>query len=261
MGATRFVPLLAFAWPSAAHAQAIGAGVGASHLSGRFGGTERTTVESVYVSANAASDGWRLDLTLPYLRVAGAGTIDIGGIIVPIEGSGRAEGVGDLTIRVTRSLPDGLKLPVAVSLSGQVKLPTGASGVSTGQTDYAFDLEVSREVGSLSPSITVGYRVLGDLEFLPLKNGWSLSAGTGLTLGNVFVSASYDWSEAVTGGPDPQEVYALAAGPISQGWSWNVYASKGLSAGSPDRGVGVGISRGFGRKRGRAGPPGVPPRW
>jgi hypothetical protein len=240
--------MLVFAWPGAANAQDIGVGAGASHFSGRFGGTERSEIDSVYVLANVVLGGWRTDLTLPYLRVTGAGTINVGGIIVPIEGAGPVEGVGDLTIRVTRSLPESLDLPLRLSLAGQVKLPTGAASVSTGKTDFAFDLEASRDVGRLSPSITVGYRVFGDLEFVPLKDGWSLSAGAGLTLGKLFFNASYDWSEAVAGGPDSQEAFLLAAGPIARGWSWNLFASKGLSAGAADYGLGAGITLGFGRK-------------
>lgn len=244
----------AISWSCAAHGQEIGLGVGASHFSGRFGGTERSEIDSVYVSANAVLDGWRVDLTLPYLRVAGAGTINVGGIIVPIDGAGPVEGLGDLTVRVTRSLPESPELPLRLSLAGQVKLPTGAASVSTGKPDFAIDVEASRDIGRFSPSLTVGYRVFGDLDFFPLKDGWSLSAGTGLTLGKLFFSASYDWSEAAAGGPDPHEAFLLAGGPIARGWNWNLFASKGLSAGAPDYGLGAGVTRGFGRKPARLTP-------
>jgi hypothetical protein len=260
MTVLRLVPFLACALSYSAAAQEIGGGVGASHFSGRFGGAERTSVDSIYLSASAASDKWRLDLTLPYLRVSGGGTVDIGGIIIPIEGLGSSQGLGDLTVRVTRSLPESGAVPVAVSVSAQVKLPTGASGVSTGQTDYAFDLEASKDLGRFSPSVTVGYRVLGDLDFFYLKDGWSLSAGTGVALGDLFFSASYDWSEAATGGPDPRELFFLTAGLIARGWSWNLFASKGLSEGAPDYGVGGGITRSFGKRPARISPRRVPTR-
>jgi hypothetical protein len=250
--------LPALALSSAAGAQEIGLGVGASHFSGRFGGTERTQVDSVYLSANATSHGWRLDLTLPYLRVSGSGTIDIGGILVPIEGSGRSEGVGDLSVRVSRSLPRLPGLPLDISLAAQVKAPSGASAVSTQKADAGLEVELGREVGPLSPSLTVGYRMLGDLDYFPLRDGWSLSAGTGLSLGKVYLLASYEWSEtAVTGTPNPQEVLLLAAGPLSRGWTWNLLATKGFSSGAADFGVGAGITRTFGRKPGR---PVAPPR-
>jgi hypothetical protein len=97
-----------------------------------------------------------------------------------------------------------------------VKLPTGAASVSTRKADFALDLEASRDVGRFSPTLAIGYRFLGDPDFLPLEDGWSLSAGTGVTLGKVFVAASYERSEAALGGPDPQEAFLLAAGPIAQ---------------------------------------------
>lgn len=258
--AARLITIAVLAWPCAALAQDIGVGTGASHFSGRFGGAERSEIDSVYLSANAVLDGWRLDLTLPYLRLAGAGTIEIGGIIVPIEGSGRVEGVGDLTVRVTRALPESLGLPIQLSLAGQVKLPVGAASVSTGKPDFAFELAASRDVGRFSPSVTVGYRILGDLEFFSLKDGWSLSAGTGLALDKLFISASYDWSQAATGGPDPQEMFLLSAGPLARGWSWNLFASKGLNSGAADFGVGAGITFGLGRRPAQATPRTRPPR-
>jgi hypothetical protein len=141
-----------------------------------------------------------------------------------------------------------------------VKLPTGAASVSTRKADFALDLEASRDVGRFSPTLAIGYRFLGDPDFLPLEDGWSLSAGTGVTLGKVFVAASYERSEAALGGPDPQEAFLLAAGPIAHGWSWNLFASKGLSAGAADYGLGAGIARSFGRKPARPIPPTVPTR-
>jgi hypothetical protein len=113
------MPILALALPCASHAQEIGVGMGVSQFSGRFGGTERSEIHSVHISLNAAHKGWRADLTLPYLRVAGAGGIDVGGIVIPIEGLGPSEGVGDLTLRATRSLPESLELPVACRSRGR----------------------------------------------------------------------------------------------------------------------------------------------
>ncbi len=241
--------LLALALPAPGNAQEFGVGIGASRFSGRFGGTERSEIDSVYITANASTRGWRLDATLPYLRVNGAGTIDIGGIIVPVDELGPSKGVGDLTVRVTRSAPEPFNLPLNVAVAAQVKLPTGAAAVSTGRADGAFDVEISRDIDSFSPFLTIGYRVLGDLSYLPLKDGWSFSAGTGVTLGKIYINASYDWSQAAAGGSaDPQEVLLLAAGPLGSGLSWSVLASKGLSSGAADFGFGAGITRSFGHK-------------
>jgi hypothetical protein len=251
MRAGCLLPVLALAWASEASAQQVGVGTGVSHLSGRFGGTERSEIQSVYVSLNAVHGDWRADATLPYLRLAGVGGIDVGGIIIPIEGLGPSEGLGDLTLRVTRSLGQDLNLPVGLSLAGQVKLPTGKSNVSTGKADFSLDLELSQDVGRFSPTLAIGYRFLGDPDFLRLNDGWSLSAGTGVAIGKVFLAASYEWSESVVGGSNPQEAFLLAAGPITSRWSWNLFASKGLNSGAADYGIGAGFSRSFGRKPSR----------
>jgi hypothetical protein len=245
------LPVLALAWASETSAQQVGVGTGVSHLSGRFGGTERSQIQSVYVSLNAVHGDWRADATLPYLRIAGVGGIDVGGIIVPIEGLGPSEGIGDLTLRVTRSLGQDLNLPVGLSLAGQVKLPTGKSNVSTGKADF---LPRSRVVAGRRPFLAHPHGRLPlpwRSGFLQLNDGWSLSAGSGVAIGKVFLAASYEWSESVVGGPNPQEAFLLAAGPITPGWSWNLFASKGLNSGAADYGIGAGFSRSFGRKPSR----------
>jgi hypothetical protein len=158
---------------------------------------------------------------------------------------------------VTRALPRSPDLPVRLSLAAQAKLPTGAASVSTGKPDFALEVEASRDIGRFSPTLTAGYRFLGDPELFPLEDGWRLSAGSGVTLGRLILVASYDWSEAAAGGPDPQEAFLLAAGPIARGWSWNLFASKGLNAGAVDYGLGAGITRSFSRKPARPIPPTV----
>jgi hypothetical protein len=72
-----------------------------------------------------------------------------------------------------------------------------------------------KHTGGVPASVAI-HQARQDLDFFSLKDGWSLSAGTGVTLGDLFASASYDWSKAATGGPDSQELFFLAAGPITR---------------------------------------------
>jgi hypothetical protein len=229
---------------AAADAQEIGISLGGSFSSGRYGGDERVDLGALYLGLSGTYRRWRLDGTLPYVMLdSGASAIEVGGVVLPGEGGGRTQGVGDAVFRLTSPT---LSSSVAdLTLSGQVKLPTGISALSTGKIDVAGDLEFSRSIGAAAPFVSVGYRTYGDAQLLELNDGFSLSAGTGLTLGSTTFLASYDWAESAIGGADPQELFALAAGEIAKGWGWSVYGSKGLNSGAADFMLGVGVNKSF----------------
>ncbi|HEV2079353.1 MAG TPA: hypothetical protein VGR19_05585 [Allosphingosinicella sp.] len=234
--------------PSSAAAQEIGMSLGGSFSSGRYGGTERVNLSTVVLGVSATYGRWRVDGTLPYVVLdSGRSAIEVGGIVVPGEAGGRTEGVGDAVLRLTSpTYSSGLG---DVTWNGQVKLPTGAEALSTGKLDFSGDVELSHDVGAASPFVSVGYRTYGDSRFLELEDGFSLSAGTGITLGKTTLLASYDWAQSAVGGADPQEIFGLAAGEINQGWGWSIYGSKGLNSGAADFMLGAGLNRSFGAPR------------
>jgi hypothetical protein len=237
--------LLAMFAPAAASAQAISVGAGGSYSSGRYGGTDRVEVASTYVSVGATRADWRLDATFPYLFVrTGGSAVDAGGIVLPGEGRRSASGLGDATLRLSGPLP--LEAPVTVTVGAQVKLPTGSREVSTGQVDASADVEISREMGRLTPFASAAYRAYGDSIDLELENGWTLSAGSSLSVGTTALILSYDWSQSAVGGPASQELFAVAAGRLTPRLGWTLYGSKGLSSGAADFLLGAGVTRSFG---------------
>jgi outer membrane protein OmpA-like peptidoglycan-associated protein len=75
--------------------------------------------------------------------------------------------------------------PVAVAVRGLVKLPTGDTdaGTSTGRTDGAIDLIVSKDFGALELSAFSGFMVRGSPDNVELPNGVRWGVGTGIPLG------------------------------------------------------------------------------
>jgi len=239
----RLCIIVALATPATVAAQQVDVSVGGSYSSGRYGGPDRTELGTGYVGVGTSHNGWRVDATLPYLTLRSGGeAVDIGGITLP--GGQRTSGLGDLTLRASRSLSS--VAPFGLTLGAQVKVPTGDETLSTGKVDGRFDAELSRDIGRLSPFILAGYNTYGDSAFLELEDGWSFSAGTGATLGSTALIASYDWSQSSVGGPASHELSTVAAGPLAPGWTWTAFGSKGLSSGAPDFLFGAGITRSFG---------------
>ena len=223
--------ILAVATPATGFAQQVDISVGGSYSSGHYGAPDRTELATTYVNLGISHSGWRLDTTLPYLWLrSGGAPVDIGGI--PLPGGQRTKGLGDLTLRASRSLTS--LAPFEVTLGGQVKVPTGNANLSTGKFDGRLDAELARAVGALSPFVAVGYNTYGDSRLLELQDGWSLSAGSSATFGSTILIGSYDWSQSSVGGPASHELSAVAAGQLAPGWGWTAFGSKGLSSGAAD---------------------------
>lgn len=244
----RLLPLFALLalGPSAASARDFSITSSASYSAGRYGGTESSRVASASLGAAVMLGNLELGVALPYLTVAaGSDELTISGVVIRPEEKGRLSGFSDASVTAALPLPLGDDAPFDVSVQGELKLPTGSRRFSTGKVDGGIDVEVSRQIGAFAPFLSLGHRFYGDAEDLELSNGWAASAGTALTLSGLTFIASYDWSSSPIGLPDAQEVFAVVSGPAGRGWNWTLYGSKGLSAGSADLMLGLGITRSF----------------
>lgn len=240
--------MLAFA-PTAASAAQLSINTSASHS--RSGGAEaRTTATSSSVGASAVLGEWEVSATLPYISVSGGGTeLTVGGVVIRPDDEEPVSGFGDVFLAAGRALPLGDILPVDVAIRGELKLPTGSRNLSTGKIDAGMDVEVSRQLGSVTPFISTGYRYYGDSNVLELEDGWVLSAGATFTLRGVTIIASYDWSESPLGLAAARELFGVASGAFAPSWNWTVYASKGLSEAAADLMIGIGVSHTLGQSR------------
>jgi hypothetical protein len=218
--------------------------------SGRYGGTEETRVASSAVGIRTQLKDWELGVTLPYLSIesSGTGALSIDGAIIGggTARRGRQSGYGDISFRVSRPLPLGENFPVQARLTAHAKLPTGARALSTGKLDGGAGVELSRSFGTVTPYLSTTYRMYGDTRLVRLRDGWATSAGVMTAFGKVSVVASHESSQALVSGPGSREFFAAASGPLTPGWAWTLFGSKGYSAGAPNVMVGTSLTRSFG---------------
>ena len=232
--------------PSGALAQDISVTAASSYLTGRYGAAEATTATVSFVTVQGSFSDFQLAATLPYVFLKSGGQFsEVGGILVPAGGD-RVRGFADLILSIDCPLPLGDEAPLAMAASAFVKVPTGASSISTGEFDGGVDLEISKNIGKIAPFLKAGYRFYGDSAELELRNGWAASAGATLSLGKLILIGSYDWEESSFGGPTSKELYGLVNGPLAPRFRWTVFGSKGLSQGAADARVGAALTLSFG---------------
>ena len=237
-------------------------GIGADYSSGDYGTTTTTDIWSVPVTAKYNSGNWTWKASLPWMRVDG----DVG--VVPGLGnvgnsnprgrgrggntaptgteSGSASGLGDLRLAATYAFDTGS--PLGIDLTGNVKLATADEdkGLGTGENDYGLAVDLYRDFDGTMLFGGVGYTMLGDSEFIQLDDVLSANFGASWQLGAGSLGAMYDWRQAASDGADDRSeltgFYSVKAGDADK---FQLYATKGLSDGSPDWGGGVSYSHAF----------------
>lgn len=256
---------------------------GADYSSGDFGGSTRTEVLVVPISARLHYQGWSLRATLPYLQVQGPADV----IVIVDDGGGsnsgsggssssgsgrssdddldgvddsggdrgendsfasnrRESGIGDATLALTRSFNAIGDTPLYVDVIGRVKFATGkaATGLGVGATDYSAGGELGY-VGRAGGLYAAGARrFLGSNASLQRVDGWQWSGGGWINLGSaVELGAAYSWRQAsVPLGIDSRAVEVNLGMLLGETWQASLFASRGLSDGSPDHAGGLSLS-------------------
>lgn len=240
-------------------------GVGVDYSSGDYGSDTTTEILSVPFSAKYTSGNWTYKASLPWLRVSGDPNVLPGvGVVVNTNPRGRgrgnapapnpqapesgtASGIGDLTLAATYSFDTGSAL--GIDLTGKVKLATADEdkGLGTGANDYGLALDVYRAFGKTTVFGGVGYTALGSSDYIDVSGVANVNLGASWKVGNdSSIGAMYDWRQAASSNfDDRSEVtgfYSFGTDPANR---FQLYATAGLSDGSPDWGGGIGYHHGF----------------
>ena len=160
-------------------------------------------------------------------------------------------GMGDVVVLGRYYVLDQRGWMPTIALRGHVKLPTAnvERGLGTGVPDEGIGVEMSRSVaGDFVLMVDGGYTVIGDPNDFDLANRWWYDVGIGRSLagGRVNVSAFLEeFAAIVPGHVDAQDIAVAVTLTGQSGWRIQALTEFGLSAGAPDHGLTVGVSRRF----------------
>jgi len=217
---------------------------GVDYSKGDYGTGVDTEILILPFSLRYKTGDLRFSATIPWLRIDGASGIvgdgSSGVVIDPNAPRTVRSGFGDVNLGLAYALPEE-RLGFGLELNGRVKLPTAKAsrGLGTGKTDFAVGAEVSKSLGTVTPFVSVGYRMPGDPVGIDLHNAWNASAGASLAMGNSVLIASYDYREATSNlSRDSEELFGALSTPLGSRLNFTLYGSGGLSKGAPDFGVG-----------------------
>lgn len=227
--------------------------VGEDFASGKYGHTSSTQTATTQLGVKYAFDAYALKLSLPYVVTRGPADVVGTGSDRFVLGTGKTSsrqvaGWGDLVLGGTYTVleRDGW----LVDLGAKVKFATGdeSKGLSTGENDYAAQVEVYRSLGNgYTVFGTLGGKKMGDPAGTDLRNPGYVSLGWSLRYSpNVSLGAMYDYRQKVSDHGSPiSEATMFAMNRLNAEWKLQSYIVKGFSDGSPDFGAGMVLIRAY----------------
>lgn len=176
---------------------------------------------------------------------SGDGSDDRGGSNSFSDGR-QVSGLGDATLALTRSFNDIADTAFYADVTGRVKFATGkaSTGLGVGATDYSLGSELGYVASGGGVYVSAGRRFLGSTANLQRVDGWQGYAGGWVNVGTAIeLGAVYSWREAsAPRGVDSRDVELSLGMTLGRDWQASVFASHGLSDGSPDYAGGVNLA-------------------
>lgn len=226
---------------------------GIDYSSGNYGDTKPTDILVGLTSLGVTAGPFQFAASVPYLTITGPAYVVVGSggvpvLISPKEGTDTTarSGWGDLNLSATYVPPSQYLDDFDVAISVRTKIATAdvTKGLSTGATDFAFSVDVSRQFDIWAPFVTFGYRVPGQPSFYSFNDAPSFSVGTSVVVSPSLVAiVSYDFDGSISNSlADSQQIFASISWLATDEISLTAYAEDGFSSGAPKLGTGLLVS-------------------
>ena len=227
--------------------------IGAEYSSGNYGGSADTDIWYFPLIFRYERDRWQFRAELPYLIVQGPSDVVIvggGGMGAHGPSSGMTatstsrtdSGIGDIVGAVSYRLQRGTASRPAIDLTGMVYFGTAdaATGLGTGENDYAAQFDVAQATGVATVFGTLGYRVTGDPPGIDYNDVFYGTLGIEHAFERNMVGAAFDLRQAYLSSDD---AFAMLTGYLvtrpSTSTKLTAYLLLGLSDVAPDWAIGV----------------------
>lgn len=225
---------------------------GFDYSRGDYGLPIPTKIITVPFAVSYAVNQTTWELSLPYVRVDGPGDV--------VPGIGRLagrlvllktvnQGLGDLTLGVTRQFAVPADQPWSWAAGAEIKLGTAdaAKSLGTGEDDFATHVDLYYSAGRFTPFATLGYRWLGNPTGSDLRNYIFGTAGLNWACTEkVTLAALVDWAEKNSASGRSSTNFTLSVSrTFSEQWQAQAYGMRGSSEASPDYGLGLSLNRRF----------------
>ncbi|MDQ6959990.1 MAG: hypothetical protein Q9M27_03085 [Mariprofundaceae bacterium] len=223
-----------------------------SFFTGTFGTTTRTNITYIPNYIKYKIDDISLKVTIPFIVVQSNGAAVSGGTVIGTgKGASKTEsGLGDVWLEGKYTLHHVLDTAFDFVPYSKIKFGTASrtKGLGTGENDYEAGMGVrTRFAGQWFPFARVGYRFVGQPVGRVLDDILTYRGGVSYAIdrANVLTVLFSGRQASQPGFASAAEIIAAWNYKIQPALGLQVFGDKGLSNGSPDYGVGGGLTYRF----------------
>ncbi|MFT3870453.1 MAG: hypothetical protein QM715_18545 [Nibricoccus sp.] len=206
---------------------------------GSYGLATDTDVFLALVNPTYETAAWRVEGSLPYVRLKGPATVV--GNTGNASAMHSASGVGDAALGLTRKFAastDGW----SSSLGAKVKFPTAdeQKGLGTGKMDTTVQIDVFKAGGTVTPFANIGYQFLGHSEAYPMKSGPLATVGMTTKISSNVIGLAGNWRARMIEGSDHAlEAMAFLQHPFNEKSRIQLFVLHGFTDASPNLAAGL----------------------
>ncbi len=223
-----------------------------SFFTGTFGTNTTTNITYIPTYIKYKINDISLKLTVPYIIVQSNGVAVSGGTVIGTgKGSSRtSSGLGDIWLEGKYTLHHVFSSSFDVIPYSKIKFATAskAKGLGTGENDLELGMSVRTRIASQwFPFARVGYRFIGQPagrvlnDILTYRSGVSYASNRE----NVFTVMFSGREASQPGFANAADMVVAWNYKIEKNMGLQLFGDKGLSTGSPDYGLGAGLSYRF----------------
>ncbi|TDP88121.1 hypothetical protein EV672_101265 [Aquabacterium commune] len=204
------------------------------NATGRYGEAKSSGIRQTTLSTRYRKGNWLLGLDAPWLQIQDR---------APDADHPRAEGVGDVVLRLTRTLRDLDTRGPGIDITTKVKTRTGNAGLGlgSGATDVSLQIDGTQLLSRSTLLFGhIGKRETGDLPGRkPFKDPWYAEAGFQTRWANQHDAGVYHSVRGRIGALGPLREWTAFAGTRVDAMRFQVYLSHGVSRASADWAAGM----------------------
>lgn len=232
-------------------ASTVTVGATPAYFTGNYGTSTTTNIFYLPLLLKYQENAVTLKLTVPYISIQSHGAVVSGGTVVGNNGATTTttnSGLGDIWLEGRYRFRNGGTTP-DITPYAKIKLGTASrsQGLGTGKNDYEGGVGLEWALGNAFPFADFGYRILGQPAGVTLNNipTYDLGLTYKLDQKNYLTGMFSGHGSAQSGFADTADALIAWNYYTHPGSGLQVYVDKGLSNGSPDYGVGVGVIKRF----------------
>jgi len=240
--------LLILSTTSSADTGAFSFTTGVDYSSGKYGQKESTDITCIPFTGKYEQDKLTLKLTIPWIQIVGSGAVTGGVNNLIVLGNAnttrtRESGLGDIITSATYSIIESPANKFVLDLTGKIKFGTASTrrGLGTGENDYTLQTDVYKTFDQVTLLGTLGYRVLGDPNYIDLNNVWFTSIGAAYKFDTTNSAGAYvDLRQRTSdSGASLREYTVYYAHKFNQQYKLQTYLVTGDTRSSADWGGGL----------------------